>query len=497
MLRDPSLLEEWQETLFQQSRHGPMAARYSTDASRPWLADAILRLIGAAGGSGEPRVRLRTLTLIRWMAVVGQAFTIILVHVSLGFELPLVPLLGAVLLSALINLALSLQSTATTRLTERYAALLLGYDTVQLTFLLALTGGLQNPFAVLLLVPVTISATILSLRTTVVLCLLVIAELTLLAAFPTELPWRDGGLMLPHLYIVAHWIALVLATALITGYAWRVADEARRMSDALAATHMALAREQQFSALGGLAAAAAHELGSPLATIAVTARELARAVPSDSPLAEDIAELVSQSQRCRTILASLGQRRQEQEHVPFTRVPLSHLLESLGHTYRRAEIELDIAVEGARAGGPAEPVVAPVPELTHGLANLIDNAIQFAERTVEITVVLAGERVAVRIEDDGPGFPPEILEELGEPYVSTRHGAGGLGLGVFIAQTLLARTGATLQFANRRKGAQVIVTWDRARLAQFAVEGGQHEPFCRLPGRERRDADELAGRGRP
>ncbi|MDH3772483.1 MAG: sensor histidine kinase, partial [Nitrospirota bacterium] len=201
-----------------------------------WLRDVLI-------GEGERRARLRTLTVIRWIAIVGQAFTILLVHFPFGFPLPLPSLLAAVGLSAFINLWLSIGFGATTRLTERTAALLLGYDILQLTFLLALTGGLQNPFSILLMVPVTLSATIFSLRTTAVLSAVVIAAATALGLVPTALPWGGDGLTLPGLYIAALWTALALGTALIAGYTWRVADEARRMSDAVAATQMALARE--------------------------------------------------------------------------------------------------------------------------------------------------------------------------------------------------------------------------------------------------------------
>ena len=257
---------------------------------------------------------------------------------------------------------------------------------------------------------------------------------------------------------------------LIAGYAWRVADEARRLSDALAATQMALAREQRLSALGGLAAAAAHELGSPLATIAVTARELANAVPPDSPFAEDIAELVSQGQRCREILRSLSQKGESEEHAPFTRMPLSSLLETVADTCRRRPgIKVTGTVNQATPGSQ-EPRLVPTPEFRHALANLIDNAIQFAEHEVRIVLSLKPERVEVRIEDDGAGFPAEVLELLGEPYLSTRNDDGGLGLGIFIAQTLLARTGATLQFDNHEQGARVTITWDRATLEGSAPE---------------------------
>jgi two-component system sensor histidine kinase RegB len=319
------------------------------------------------------------------------------------------------------------------------------------------------------MVPVTLSATTLSLRTTVVLSLMVIALATLLALFPSDLPWYDGTFRLPVLYVGGLWLALVLGTALIAGYAWRIADEARRLSDALAATQMALAREQELSALGGLAAAAAHDLGSPLATIAVTARELANAMPKDSPLAEDVAELVSQSQRCREILRSLGQRPDSEALRPFTRVPLSALLTTIAESYGRPEVELEVAVDRAD-GDPVEPQLVPTPELKHAFANLIDNAIKFARTRVRIVVHLDADVVEVRVEDDGPGFSPEVLELLGEPYISTAQRSDGLGLGVFIAETLLARTGATLQFGNLPDGARVTVRWQRAALQEFAPE---------------------------
>jgi two-component system sensor histidine kinase RegB len=334
---------------------------------------------------------------------------------------------------------------------------------------LALTGGLQNPFSILLIVPVTLSATALSLRTTVALSLVVIAVATLLALFPSDLPWYDGTFRLPALYVGGLWLALTLGTALIAGYAWRIADEARRLSDALAATQMALAREQELSALGGLAAAAAHDLGSPLSTISVTACELAHAVPNDSPLAEDVAELVSQSRRCREILKSLAQRPDREALRPFTSVPLSALLSTIAEAYGRAETKLDVAVERC-AGEPAEPQLIPTPELRHGFANLIDNAIKFARHRVRIVVRLDTDAVEVGIEDDGPGFSPEVLELLGEPYISSSQRSDGLGLGVFIAETLLARTGATLQFGNLLEGARVAVRWQRAALERLAPE---------------------------
>jgi two-component system, sensor histidine kinase RegB len=455
------------ELLFNPWRSGVEPPRLRFRGSSHAGGGLIAWLRRTLGGGGERRTRLRTLTVIRWVAIVGQAFTITFVYFSLEFALPIVPLLAAVGLSALINVVLTLACAPTTRLTERSVALLLGYDILQLAFLLGLTGGLQNPFSILLIVPVTLSATTLSLRTTVLLCALVIGVTTLLGLYPTDLPWRGGEFRLPTLYVWALWVALVLGTALIAAYAWRVADEARRLSDALAATQMALAREQQMSALGGLAAAAAHDLGSPLATIAVTARELANNVPGDSPLAEDVAELVSQSRRCREILRTLGQGPESEAHRRFTRVPMSGLLETIAESCARPGVHFEVRCLGDDL---AEPHLAPTPELKHAFANLIDNALKFARSRVSIVVRLDPEVVEVWIEDDGPGFSPEVLELLGEPYISTHPQGGGLGLGVFIAETLLARTGATLQFGNLRDGARVVIRWHRAALEEFASE---------------------------
>lgn len=448
-----------------------------TIGSREGSERGLHALLGLAGrlrellaATAEPRIRLRTLAFTRWIAVAGQAFTIAFVHLSLGFELPLPPLIGAVALSALINVALSLRASARARLSERNTALLLGYDVLQLGFMLALTGGLQNPFAVLLIVPVTISATILSLGTTTILCLVVIGTTTLLGLYPTDLPWRDDGLQLPALYLLAMWVALVLASLLMAVYGWRVADEARRMADALAATQMALERERRLSALGGLAAAAAHELGSPLATIAVTAREIANSVQKDSPLAEDIAELVTQSQRCREILRALTRAPDPKEHAPFTRMSLSQLVESVAEAYAQPEVAVAVEVLLEPPGTP-EPMVGAEPELRHGLANLIDNAIRFAASEVHLAIEVTPAEIVLVIEDDGPGFPDAVLDNLGEPYLSTRRASGGLGLGVFIAQTLLARTGASLQFENARPGARVRVKWVRDRLPGGVLEG--------------------------
>src|SRR5438132_113476 len=278
--------------------------------------------------TGFGRISLRTLVPIRWVAIAGQASTILIVHYVLGYRLPLSPALAVVASSVLLNAVLILLRQAAARLGERDAALCLGYDILQLAILLYLTGGLQNPFATLILAPVTVAATILSRRPVIALSFLAVAATTVLALWHVPLPWRTEPLVFPPELVFGIWMALVLATVFIGSYTWSVAQEARRLRDAAAATQLALAREQRISAVGALAAAAAHELGSPLATIAVVAKELAHDLPPDSPHGEDAQLLLSQSERCRQILAQLARHPDDEEASPYTRLPISALVEA-------------------------------------------------------------------------------------------------------------------------------------------------------------------------
>ena len=420
-------------------------------------------------------VRLRTLIFIRWIAVLGQATTLLFVHFVVGFPVPLIGAAVAVAASVVLNLVLATANPPTRRLTDSQATLHLGYDLLQLGVLLYLTGGLANPFAVLMLVPVTISATILSGRSTLELGGLALICVTGLAFYHWPLPWSGGDLELPPAYIFGMWTALVLGTAFIATYAWRVACEARRLSDALVASSLALASEQQLSALGALAAAAAHELGTPLGTIALVAKELSRAIPEDSPLNADIGLLRTEAVRCRDILARLLHRPDHQDQFPFDRLPLSAVIEEAAEPHRHYGIDIDVVADGV---ADEEPQLRPIPELVHGLGNIIENAVGFARDRVTITMHWDSRTVSITIADDGPGFEPGLIGWLGEPYLGSRGAdadsdegrddAGGMGLGIFIAKTLLGRTGARLSFANRPgTGAAVTVNWPRASLARM------------------------------
>lgn len=350
---------------------------------------------------------------------------------------------------------------------DRLALLLLCYDVLQLSGLLYLTGGLQNPFAMLFLAPVMIAAVSLTGTATLLLGMLVVAMASLLTIFHYPLPWLFGQpLALPVLYVAGIWIAIVLGTAFIGIYAARVADEARRLSDALAATELVLAREQHLTQLDGLAAAAAHELGTPLATITLVVKDLAKLLPSDREAAADVALLTQEVQRCRTILsklASLG----DGGGSMFDRMTLLHLVEEVVAPQRDFGVIIDIEKSG---DGP-EPICERNPGILYGLGNLVENAIDFAISDVCIVIRWGAEQVRLTIEDDGPGFTPEVLARMGDPYISTKgqdrrakSEEGGLGLGLFIAKTLLERSGASVAISNRplpTTGARVTVVWPR------------------------------------
>ena len=379
--------------------------------------------VNAADFAGRS-LRLDTLVRLRWLAVAGQATAVLFVAAVLHFPLPTEWCLLLIGLSALVNVALRLRFPPTLRLGQWPALALLAYDVVQLGVLLFLTGGLDNPFAILLLVPVIVSATTLPPRPTVLLGAMVVAAASLLALLHWPLPWLAGeSLTIPLVYTAGVWVALVSACAFIGIYTFRVADEARQLARALSATERVLAREHHLSALDGLAAAAAHELGTPLATIALVARELAREMPPGDAHADDLALLISQSQRCRDILGRLTTMSwQGDEHL--ARVPLSHLIEEVVEPYRAFTVEIDVAPP--QGAGP-EPVGRRNPAVVQGLANLVENAVDFARYRVTVGSAWDDKEISVTITDDGPGFAGGIMERIGEPYVTTARAAGGKG----------------------------------------------------------------------
>jgi two-component system sensor histidine kinase RegB len=443
---------------------------------------------------GESRLRLQTIVRLRWLAVLGQTVTVLGTYLVLGIDLPIAGCLAVIALSAWLNVVLRIRFPASQRLKSQYALVMLGYDILQLAALLYLTGGLENPFAFLLIAPVTVSASTLPARITVALGGLAVLAATLLTQFHYPLPWfHDTKLDLPVTYVMGVWVAVVSGILFIGLYSWRTAEEGRRMAEALAAAEMVLAREQKLSALDGLAAAAAHGLGTPLSTISVVAKELIRnAAPSD-PRYEDLTLLRTQAERCREILAQLAARGEQQDLI-VSRITVSHLIEDVVSPHRPVAVPIEVKTGPAPslAHGSAEaqePVTHRNPGVMYGLGNLVENAIDFANSKVEIDASWTEDEVRIVIADDGAGFPPDVLEQLGEPFVTTRPSERradeapdehiGMGLGFFIAKTLLERSGAGLELCNRpppQGGAVVAVAWPRARFEQ-SWEPADHRPL--------------------
>ena len=414
------------------------------------------------------RVRSHTLVGIRWVGVTGQGITLLTVYYGFGFTFPIVLAIAAVTASATLNLFVLLRHWNRPFIGERDAALYLGFDILQLGALLYMTGGLLNPFQILILAPIVVSATVLSAVSTVILSLLAIATITALAF--EHLPLPDPN-PIPHpdpVFIFAIWVATILAIGFTAGYVYRVAAEQRRMQEALAEAQAALAREHQVSAVGAIAAAAAHELGTPLATISVVAKELARDLPEGSDEADDAALLLSQAERCRDILAELAARPKGDTGESFYKGALSNLIEQVSENRGIGGAPVVVIRESDDTPANPEPRVVTKPEIVHGLGNFISNAKQFAATEVQVLVEWTPECCKVTVKDDGPGFSPHILSRLGEPYVSSRRESEEhMGLGVFIAQTLLERTGARVEFDNGADaGAEIEVVWPRDRLEE-------------------------------
>ncbi len=443
---------------------------------------------GRMSFGSDSQLRLQTIVRLRWVGVIGQILALSFVYFWLGFDLPAGPCLIIIAVSAWVNVFLAIRYPARHRLTVNFATALLAYDIIQLASLLYLTGGIDNPFTMLIVAPVTVSAATLPLRNTIALGLLALAAAGLLVVEHQPLPWYAGvEFELPLMFKLGVFAAVCACTTFLALYAWRLTKESRQMSAALAATDLVLAREQKLHALDGLAAAAAHELGTPLSTIAVVTRELEAATGPDSPLSEDIALLKSQALRCREILQKLTRHPSEEDPM-HARVSVRVMLEEAAEPYFSEKIAINItAAPSAETTQPSrrQAELERRPGVIYGLGNLIENATEFAKSQVDVKAEWSAAGLVISVADDGPGFPAEVMDNIGEPYVTTRpadsesvleEDSTGLGLGFFIAKTLLERSGATVSLANRtggRTGAIVTISWPRS----FILPQSADKPF--------------------
>ncbi len=442
-------------------------------------------------------VRLRTLMVLRWIAICGQLIAITIASRIFGVQLDLGLCYLAVGASIIANLIAAFIYPETKRLSETETMLTQLFDISQIAFLLYLTGGLNNPFALLIIAPVTISATALEWRATAFLGVVAAALLSVLYFFHLPLILADGTqLLLPPIYIFGVWSAILIGMCFLAAYAHRITEETHSMADALAATQMALAREQKLTDLGGVIAAAAHELGTPLATIKLVSSELVDELSDQPDLRDDASLIGQQADRCRDILHSMGRSGKDDLHMHSA--PLDTLLREAAepHLHRGRDVYFEVST--APDVDPRQPPVLRRPEIIHGLRNLIQNAVDFAAKTVWINAEWTDRTVTVRIADDGLGFPASLMNRIGDPFMTRRPalredprrpGYRGMGLGLFIAKTLLERTGASLAFANgtdpflthaerpEQCGAVIEVTWPRSAIVSDVGGLGENRPI--------------------
>jgi len=430
------------------------------------------------------RLRLQFLVQLRWLAVAGQALTIYITAWVLGFKFNWAVCIGLISISVWLNIMLRMYYPARTRLNLNFATNLLLYDMAAVAALIYMTGGIQNPFAIMIIGPTVISAWTMPLSRTSLIAFATIIATAILSLYHQPLPWFSNQQFdIPTAFRIAMAGSLLAALIYISAAAYLLSSESRRMSSALAATETVLAREQQLNALDGLAAAAAHELGTPLGTIYITSKELMRDVPAGSEIAADLELISAQAERCRAILTKLTRSPEESDALLKTLL-LSDLVQEASEPFQFGDIRIhvdsqELIKEGRK--GSTEPVSNRNPGVLYGLGNLIENAVDYAEENVSVTASWTEGEVFIVLADDGPGFQPEILDTLGEPFITTRSAqkvpmelsdGSGLGLGFFIAKTLLERSGATLTLANRIRpehGAVIRITWPREKFEAKAM----------------------------
>ena len=441
-----------------------------------------MREAPVASGTGHGRIRLDTLIALRWWGILSQVVVLAAAGLWIGIEGPWRVCAAIIAATALLNLALAaVVSHRPQRQAEHWeTSASLAFDIVQLSALCFVTGGVGNPFAVLLIAPVGLAAATVRTLYAAAIAVLACICIAILAVWSLPLPPVRGAILtLPPLYNVAMAVALEAGVAFTASYAWRASIEASRMELALNVTQTVLAREQQLSALGALAAAAAHELGTPLATIQIVAKEMARG--AEGALKEDADLLVSQAERCREILKRLTEE-PEAEDAMHARLTLLGFVNEVIEPHMHTGVRVEAVVTGPP--GARAPEIRRLPEMLHAMTTLVENATDFARSEILVRARFDEATVTVEVRDDGPGFAPEVLSRLGQPYVTSRPGGEGsrsghtgMGLGFFIAKTLLERSGATVTVGNGKgAGAVVSARWPRAAIEappmpDFAVLG--------------------------
>jgi|TARA_B110000027_G_C16093395_1_gene289572 two-component system, sensor histidine kinase RegB len=403
----------------------------------------------------------KTLVILRWIAIIGQLIAINFVYYYLKLELPIIAVHTVVLVGLITNLILQFKIKEN-QLKDLYSGFFLIYDLFQLTFLLYLTGGITNPFSFLMIVPSIFSSTFLSMGTTIILGTLTIILLFFLKNFHEVLPGLDVyRFSFPEYYLEGILISIIIGLIFLSYFGIRFSGETKKRSEALEKLQQVMAREYQLDSLGGLAAAAAHSLGTPLATISVVAKELKKEIGDKSKHAKDLELLVSQSKRCSDILRRISRKEIEDDQF-INIVKVEDLLEEIIISFKETtDVKIDLISDEDKN----KINIKRAPELVYGLRNFIGNAVKFSKSRVEITLRSDEKAIEIKINDDGPGIPEDIITKVGEPYIKSRskelNSNSGLGLGTFLGKTLLEKKNARLLFRSNEGlgGALVLIRW--------------------------------------
>ena len=404
----------------------------------------------------------KTLVFLRWIAILGQLFAINLVFFALQLEFPIFLAYLIISIGLITNLFLQF-GIKTIQLKDLYASFFLTYDLIQLTILLYLTGGISNPFSILLIVPAIVSSTFLSVGTTIILGLLTLIFLFILTIFHYPLPGiHENSFTFPTYYLVGFFVAIIIGLVFLSYFGIRFAGETKKRSEALNKLQEMISKEYELESLGGQAAAAAHSLGTPLATISVVATELKKEIGNNQNYSKDIDLLISQTKRCSEILKKISTKQIKEDEF-FSFVYLEDLLEEIITSFKETsskKITLSANEDNNKIS------IKRSPEIIYGLRNFIGNAVKFSKSEVNIILKSNKEVVEIKINDNGPGFPEDIKKVLGEPYIKSKSkdvsSNAGLGLGTFLGQTLLKKKFASLSFSKDKKlgGASVIISWN-------------------------------------
>ena len=409
----------------------------------------------------------KTLVFLRWISIFGQLFSVNLVYFFLNLEFPIFLCHIIIFLGFLTNLFLQFGFKATL-LKDLYSSSILMYDIIQLSILLFLTGGIFNPFAILLIVPTIFSSTFLSMGSTIILGTSTIILLFVLTFFNMPLPGMEEYILsFPNYYVTGILISLIIGLIFLSYFGIRFAGETKKRSDALNKLQQILAKEYELESLGGQAAAAAHSLGTPLATISVVAKEMRKEVGDNSRLTKDLDLLIGQTKRCSEILKNISQKKIINDEF-LSSMSFEDLLEEIIKSFKESS-EKKIQLNTDKDTNKID--IKRNPELVYGLRNFIGNAVKFANHNILISIISDNINLYILIEDDGPGFPEDIIEALGEPYIKSRSklskSNAGLGLGTFLGKTLLERQSAVISFENDSSlnGAKVKIKWSINDLA--------------------------------